>query len=474
MLRAKGYLGRAQTLWWVGAFVVVALGFGWLIANLNQAGLTPQVPTTLVLVLLPLAAVVYLIKPHVMINLFIFVIPLLIGTEVILGLNLGELATLFIVGLGGVPLLASQKKLAEGYRQLRPLIGPLLGLAVVGLVSSWVNSATSLPEMVASVFKPLAFAIVTLLVFVHNDSQSKIQGLIEALLLGGAAVAVYSIAAYALGWSYYPQYGYSRAAGTFEHWNQLGGYMVLIIWPTLAYWLSTKHFWTKIFFLLAFLAEIVALLLSLTLGSIFSLLLSGLLAMFVMFKVSPARIWGYTLLLALAFLSVWLTNPFLQARLNKEVIVDRLRNRLATYTAGLQLAQDHFWFGLGSQDRVLEAIRYGPAGYTTFGEISSIPHNSFLSIWAEKGIFGLILLIVIVVNSLRLLLSSRPSRESHYYLLYQGIVVGSFGFLIQNMTNNLLLHARLGFIFFALVVAAVKINQLANAERESTWLQSHK
>jgi O-antigen ligase len=190
--------------------------------------------------------------------------------------------------------------------------------------------------------------------------------------------------------------------------------------------------------------------------------------------VSPARILGYALLLALIFLSVWLTNPFLQARLNREVIGDRLRDRLATYAAGLQLVQDHFWFGLGSQDRVLKAIQYGPASYTIFGETSTVPHNSFLNIWAEKGIFGLILFIVIVVNSLRLLLSSRPSRESRYYLLYWGIVIGSFGFLIQNMTNNLLLHARLGFIFFALVVAAVKINQLANAERESTWLQSHK
>jgi O-antigen ligase len=97
-----------------------------------------------------------------------------------------------------------------------------------------------------------------------------------------------------------------------------------------------------------------------------------------------------------------------------------------------------------------------------------------LSIWVEKGIFGLILIIVIVVNSLRFLLRKLPAQEPRYHLLYQGITVGALGFLIQNMTNNLLLHSRIGFVFFALIVVAIKINRLANAEHKPTWLQSHK
>jgi O-antigen ligase len=119
-------------------------------------------------------------------------------------------------------------------------------------------------------------------------------------------------------------------------------------------------------------------------------------------------------------------------------------------------------------DRVMEAILYDPAGYrfTPFGEVSVIPHNSFLSIWTEKGIFGLLLFIMIVVNSLRFLLSWHPARESRYRLLHWGIVIGLLGFLIQNMSNNLLLHARLGFIFFAFVVADLRIKQLAKAENK--------
>lgn len=465
MLKAKSYLERAGLPWWIWGLILIGLGLSWVIVSLDSLGSTQQILIVLALVLVLLASLVYLIKPHIIVNLFIFAIPLLIGqTEVAAGLNLGELATLFIMSLSIITLLTSSEKLVEGYRQLRPLIWPLLGLALIGVISALVNGVSSLPEITASVFKPLAFAMVTLLVLMHNDSPKKMESLIKALLFGGFAVAAYSIIAYAMGWSYYPEYGYSRAAGTFEHWNQLGGYMVLIIFPTLAYALSVKHFWVRIAFLLAFMTETVALLLSLTLGSLFSLLISGSIALFLLFRLSATRAVGFAFMLALVFFSIWLTTPLLESRLNE--VGDRVLDRLSTYAAGFQIARDHFWFGLGSQDRVLETILYAPAGYrfTPFGETSYIPHNSLLSVWVEKGIFGLLLFIIVIVSGLRLILRAYLSRDSRYHMLHQGIVAGILGFLIQNMTNNLLLHPRIGFIFFALLIVAYRTSYSNNYE----------
>lgn len=464
MLRVKG-LKKAQPFWRMWVLIPIALGLSWVVVSLGRLGSTQQALTVLILAIMPLVSLIYLIKPHIVVNLFVFAIPLLIGQEVVAGLNLGELATLFIISLGVSTLLVLKERLIEVLRQLGPLIWPLLGLAFVGLISALVNSVSSFPEIVASVFKPLAFAVVTLLIFIHNDSPQKAHGLLRALFLGGFAVAGYSIFAYIMGWSYYPQYGYERVAGTFEHWNQLGGYMVLISMPTLFYALSARHFWTKAAFIFAFIAEIIVLLLSLTLGSILSLLVSGSVALFLLFKFSARRAVVFTLLLALSFISVWLTTPLLEARLGE--IHERALDRLATYSAGLRLAQDHFWLGVGSTAKVLEAILYATEGYrfTHFGEISVIPHNSFISIWVEKGIFGLLLFIVVTVNSMRLLLRWRPSQESRYYLLHQGIIVGLIGFLIQNMSNNLLLHPRIGYVFFALIIAAVRISQLARSDK---------
>ena len=37
-------------------------------------------------------------------------------------------------------------------------------------------------------------------------------------------MALYSVAAWALGWSYSEEFGWNRAMGTFENWNLLGGF----------------------------------------------------------------------------------------------------------------------------------------------------------------------------------------------------------------------------------------------------------
>jgi O-antigen ligase len=173
------------------------------------------------------------------------------------------------------------------------------------------------------------------------------------------------------------------------------------------------------------------------------------------------RIIGLGILIILTFLSAWLMNPLLAYRL--DIIGNRLYGRLANYSAGLHLAFDHLWFGLGSQDRMLEAIT-ASYSYTPFGETNSVPHNAFLYTWVEKGIFALILFFILIINSLKLLL--RQHFLSHQHLLLQGILVGVAGFLVQNMSNNLLLHARIGFIFFAFLVIAMKLPLCREGEKQ--------
>lgn len=456
MTRVHGHKG--QLILPAALLVLVASGAAALLVFLDDGPLLVALAAVLIIL-----SLTYLVQPFSVLKLFVFIIPLLIGQEVIAGINAGEFATLYTAGVGIITLLVSREKLADAFRSLGSLLWPLLGLTLVGIVSAMANAIFSLPEILQAILKPLAFAITMLLVYAHTDSHEKANSLLRVILVGGFAVAIYSIFAYGMGWSYYPQYGYSRATGTFEHWNQLGGYMVLLSIPTLFYALSAKHRGIKIGFLLAFITEIVALLLSLTIGSMISLLVSGVIALFVLFKSIAKRTVGLAFLLILAFLSVELTTSLIEARIDQAG--DRVTDRLSTYAAGFQLVRDHFWFGLGSYEHVLDTILYDPAGYrfTPFGETSSIPHNSFLNIFAEKGIFGLLLLVLLVVNSLRFLFR-RSVQESRYHRLKQGFAVGVLGFLIQNMTNSLLLHVRIGLIFFALIAVMARINRLENAE----------
>ncbi len=438
-------------------FALFALGLGWVLVRLERFEPTQQALIALVLLLIPFVSLVYLIRPHVVINIFIFVIPLLVGQKVIVGLNLGELATLFIMSLGLITLLiTSQEKLITTLKQLGSLIWSLLGLAFVGLISALTNSVFSVLEIVAAVFKPLAFAIVMLLLFVHNDSQKKVYNLLRALLLGGFVVAGYSILAYVMGWSYYPQYGYNRASGTFEHWNQLGGYMVLTSLSTLGLALAMSKSINRFILLLVFFLEITALLLSLTLGSIISFLI-GITLLFAKVKVKFRGI-RYLLLLSTIVAIAVLIATETGSGLRLSNVEERYRGRIASYISGAYIALENFWFGAGSSEQVQIKIWSGNYGPETY----SISHNSFITIWAEKGIFGLLLFVYIIFRYIQLLLQCRfVVHNTAYYTIYWGIVAGIVGFLYQNLANNLIIHARLGIIFFAFLVLVLRLTQFA-------------
>jgi O-antigen ligase len=304
-------------------------------------------------------------------------------------------------------------------------------------------------------------------VYLHADTERHARQLLVAVLVGAAAEAAYSLGAFALGLDYYSTYGYNRASGTFSTWNHLGGFMALTSIPTLAYALYARRPVVRWLLLLAFAAEIVTLLLTLTLGSILGLAVGGFFAAVFMFRIPLQRIAAGVAVSGIAFLAAFLFNPLLQEKLGR--IGERVVDRLITYTVGVSMLEDRFWFGFGSQARVVEALFLPLRGYTLtpFGESGVVPHASVLSMGVEKGIFGAVFFLLIIVGAIRVLLRQRARYSgTSQNLLFQGMVVGLLAFIVQDLTNNLLLHARLGILFFSLLAVAAALGRHLLAERD--------
>lgn len=444
----SGRDGWARALWMIAGAVTAVLA-GWLLAEAGELGIHMQGLVIAALVGTPVAVYLYLTRPHIVMNAYVFVLPFLVSDPEG-GVNAGEVLSVAVVA-GGLPLLILRRRPVEG--PIRTVAVAFLALAAVGAVSVWVNSIVTLPNIANGIVKYLVFAAAATLLYAFNDDEKKAERLMKTLVVSAAGVALYSIFEYATGRSYFPEYGYSRASGTFEHWNQLGGYLALMSFPTIMYAAKARSLAGRAAYGLVWAVELVALLLSLTLGAVVGLAVGGIAGAILYFRRSAFK----TLVAAAVGLGivavVWQAVP--EVREKFEAADTRTEDRLATYITGMYALRDNFWIGVGAQDELLEAVlrsnRIGPS-------VSVVPHNAYLAIGVEKGIFGTVLLVIVTVAALRTVVGKRRQLTGPNRLLVYGAGMGSIAFLTQNMTNLLLLHVRLGVIWIAVHVAAARLS----------------
>ncbi|HYO60303.1 MAG TPA: O-antigen ligase family protein [Actinomycetota bacterium] len=432
------------------AGVAAAVLAGWLLVAASRLGFRMQVLLVAALVGVPVGVYLYLTKPHVVMNAYVFVLPFLVSDPEG-GVNVGEILSVGVVA-GGLPLLVLGHRPVTG--PIRKVALAFLALAALGAISVYANSVVTLPNVANGVVKYFVFAAAAALLYAFTDDETKAQRLMKTLVWSAAGVALYSIFEYATGRSYFPEYGYSRASGTFEHWNQLGGYMALVSFPTIMYAVRSKTPWARLGYVGAWAAELVALLLSLTLGAMLGVAVGALAGAVLYFRRGVLKTLAATLAGVAILGAVWQTVP--EVREKFEAADTRTEDRLATYITGAYALRDNFWIGVGAQDELLDAVltsnRRGPS-------VSVVPHNAFLAIGVEKGILGSVLLIVVVVAALRTVVGKRNLAAPANRLLVYGAGMGSIAFLTQNMTNLLLLHVRLGIVWIAFHVAAARLSR---------------
>lgn len=445
----------------VAAAAALALAAAGLVVGLGQALPTGrQATVVLVIAVAAPSLLLFLVQFRAVLLAYLFALPLMLPGPLLAGLNGGELMTLGMLALATLGLWQRPERVAAGAAALAPLLWPVLAFAVVSVASVVVNGVYTAEGLISAVLKVVAFGVIALLVYVYADTRDHALSLLRAVLLGGVAVAFYSIYAYLMGWTFTERYGIHRAYGTFSTWNHLGGFMALVSVPTLAMAVRTRRPALRLLLGVGFMAQIVALLLSLTTGSVVALVGGAALASVFVLRVGWRRIAGGAVLALITFAAVLATNPLLRDKLAR--LDERVIDRLMTYQVGLSMFRDQFWFGFGTSERV-HAILHISNRYTmtSFGQTRTVPHNSLLLMGVEKGVFGLVIFTLMVGASLWLVLRCRRAfAESSYALLYHGLIVGLLAFLLQSMTNNLIVHARLGILYFALVALTVRLAEM--------------
>ena len=460
-IASGGGAARGRVPWGLAA---AAAAIGAVTAVLGTLGAGLQIAIVLGLGLgLPLLAV-FLVRPHVSLAVYLAVLPLVLPVPLVGGLNAGEALTLAILVVGALSLWEARERAVDALIRLAPILVPLGALGVVSVVSLVVNGITGFEDVVSALFKVLAFGLVAGLIHMHADTPRKAGTLLAGAVAGAGLVALYSVVAWALGWSYSAEFAWNRASGTFENWNLLGGFMALMSTPTLALAAVVRRRALKLVLGTAFVLELLALLLSLTLGSLLGLILGvGFTVLFLMpggrRRVVPAVLLG-----AMAFGVAFAANPLLRDKVTR--FDERLQDRLLTYAVGINMFRDRFWWGFGSEQNLTEELLLGEADYgiTSLGVSSMVPHNSFLKVGVEKGVMGVLLFTAMIAGALHVLFRQRRRiRGTPSAPIYYGTAAGVLAFLAQNMTNDILLHARIGIVFFVLLALLDQVARTADA-----------
>lgn len=436
---------------WI-ALIIAALVGGLAVAWLSRFGLLVQSALIVGMATGPAALLLFVLRPNTALAVYLFVLPLIVSVPIVGGLNGGEILSLLVVIVGMLTLWQSGDRILPSAARLGPILLPIAGLVAVSMISLLVNGILRFEEVASAVLKYVAFAIVPFLVHVHLRDAQQARNTLVALLLGGGGVAVYALVSYLAGWTYSAEYDWNRPMGTFENWNLLGACMALMAPPTLGFAVARTGM-TRVLFALLFALEIVVMLLSLTLGSMLGIVVA---AVVLVFLVRP-RMSSVLAIITLAVLAAGIgysTAPALREKV--EQFDERMTDRLRTYATGAMMFRDKFWWGFGSEQNMAVEIMGGEADYalTRFGGSPVVPHNAFLKVSAEKGVFGLLTFTAAVLGSLFVLFRVRRNYAgTRDEVVYYGIVGGLLAFLVQNMTNDLLQHARLGILFFAMLAA---------------------
>jgi O-antigen ligase len=251
-----------------------------------------------------------------------------------------------------------------------------------------------------------------------------------------------------------------RLVGTFTHPNMLAIYLVLVICLTLFVTLNLrKNAIEKIPYGLLAIFFIVPLLFTYT-------RVAWLAIAFILFAVGVYRFRKLLLISILAFFLLYLFAPFFQDRiatLSGIGAADSSSWRLELWRDMAGYIKANPWFG------------YGPGTASSFlGKniprllVETEPHNDYLRIWLESGIFVLLLYFWIFIDYLkRLWFGFKNESRPRFKMLIFFLILFTIAMGGASLTDNVLKDAVMQWEFWALSGGVLAVINISNHKKKS-------
>ena len=341
--------------------------------------------------------------------------------------------------------------------------------AAIYLAGAWFSvSRRSSLKVGALTVAFLLFAIV-----LENAIRSKRQldGLIRAMVLVGAVVALYGVCQYLFGWGYQSAAWVDsdmfssitfRVPSTFSNPNMLGQYFILIIPFGGACLLTAKHWNSRMVWLICCGLMCVCMLLTFSRGAWLGLLFAGA----VFFVLLDPRL---ILLAPFAFAALVLVMP--DTVISRFTSIGNMGDASTSYRVyiwmGVLAMLKKYWLcGIGPGDGAFNLV-YPAYSYNSI--VAPHSHNLYLQIICDAGICELLVFLMILFHYFRRLCAAMGREKDRDSRLFQIAAVASVcGFLVQAMTDYSFYNYRVMFLFWAVLgIGIVLAGRSALPEREA-------
>ncbi|MDP2210380.1 MAG: O-antigen ligase family protein [Candidatus Aquicultor sp.] len=344
-----------------------------------------------------------------------------------------------------------------GTRDRRPSV-PYAWAFLAFLVFSAISAvvAPSTVDSAAVIIRFIGYFALVYAVGYSVKSREALTWILVLMIVAGAITGLYGIYQYA----YAPQTAKiglydltdevaARVGSTFENPNFYAEYLVLMVPLGLALVLGSRGLFRRFVMGGATLLLFAALILTYTRGSWMA---TGIGVILMSLLTNAWLVWVWIGLFAVAFTA----TPGVASRLASITNITGgtagFRMKLWRIAAGI--IGEHMWIGIGIgnyYDVFTEYIFRHPelsVGWVIYGA-----HNSYLTFWAETGIFGILSFVAIILISIKysLYLSRAKAKDKYLSWINSAIVAGVIGFAINSLTSNSFHHPQ-GAVFFWLLL----------------------
>lgn len=345
-----------------------------------------------------------------------------------------------------------------------------------------------------SLFFSISFASnLTIFFMTLYFSAEKKNSIIRVILLSGFIMCAYSIYQYSYGISNTlkiisetPQLSniskyerdfltFRRAFGTFFSPDKLAAFLLYICFICLgvSFTPAIKKR-TRLFGIIGTITSVFALLLTKSIGGLISLLICSVVFMALLIRNSGVRDKNTLKLTALIFLSLSLIVSFiiLNVRLDKTLNSFSVRNsliqRLGYWKATLSIIRAHPLVGIGLDNFNVLYTKYK----NPLLDETQYAHNSFLQIFAETGIFGLVGIICLFLFFLKS--ASKKIGKSTSRNLDIGIFCAALSFIIRNLFDYDFYVEELSFLWWVSIGLITPVTKTNKGDEQDIKIKASK
>jgi O-antigen ligase len=254
-----------------------------------------------------------------------------------------------------------------------------------------------------------------------------------------------------------------RVFSFFENPNALAEVLTMLVPYCVAVFFNYKNRYVRLATLVLFLAS----------GGVMAMTLSraGYIAFAVEFALA-ILFYNWKLVLLFALFGV-LSLPFMPKTISRPILSiftgdSSLTSRSYTYNSALKLLKDHWTLGVGlgvdPAQKIVNVNSYYSNGYKFIHA-----HNTYMQIWIETGLLGLVTFLAAMANwlkrSVSWIVDKKTPRDLKNIILAG--VAGIFGVLIFGLVDYIWFYPRIMVMFWVVIAITLAAVKLASEEAGS-------